>query len=106
ITEIKKLEQLKKDFVANVSHELRTPLTAIKGFIETLEDEIDAQYHHYIDIIKRNTNRLISIVQDLLMLSELEAPNTQLIKSFVDARIIIDNVLKIFEPKLKDKGLN
>ncbi len=106
ITEIKKLEQLKKDFVANVSHELRTPLTAIKGFIETLEDEIDEQYHHYIDIIKRNTNRLISIVQDLLMLSELEEPNTKLIKSQIDGRIIIDNVLKIFEPKLKDKGLN
>lgn len=106
ITEIKKLEQLKKDFVANVSHELRTPLTAIKGFIETLEDEIDAQYHHYIDIIKRNTNRLISIVQDLLLLSELESPNTKLIKSFIDAQIIIQNVLKIFEPKLKEKGLN
>jgi|YNPMSStandDraft_2_1061718.scaffolds.fasta_scaffold03287_2 two-component system phosphate regulon sensor histidine kinase PhoR len=105
ITEFKKLEQLKKDFVVNVSHELRTPLTAIKGFIETLEDELQGSFNHYIDIIKRHTNRLINIVQDLLLLSELEQPNTKLIKTSVDLNIIIDNVLKIFEQKLKEKNL-
>lgn len=105
ITEFKKLEQLKKDFVVNVSHELRTPLTAIKGFIETLEDELQGKFNHYIDIIKRHTNRLINIVQDLLMLSELEQPNTKLITAYVDLDIIIDNVLKIFEQKLKEKNL-
>lgn len=106
ISEIKKLEQLKKDFVVNVSHELRTPLTAIKGFIETLEDELEGEYQHYIDIIKRHTNRLINIVQDLLILSELEQPNTKLIRSFVEINIIIENVLKIFEQKLKEKNLS
>ena len=56
----------------NVSHELRTPLTAIKGFVETLEESIDQKNQHYVDIIKRNTDRLINIVKDLLVLSELE----------------------------------
>lgn len=106
ITEIKKLEKMKKDFVVNVSHELRTPLTAIKGFVETLEDETDGETElHYISIIKRHTNRLINIVQDLLILSELEEPSSTLMLSKVDIRFLCDNVVKIFEQKITEKNL-
>ena len=79
ITEFKKLEKIKADFIANVSHELRTPLTSIKGYSETLEDgeyENAEERDQFQKIITRNTNRLISIVSDLLILSELEGKDT------------------------------
>lgn len=75
ITEFKKLENIKADFIANVSHELRTPLTAIKGYTETLEEgafEDPQEQKHFIKIIKRHADRLINIVSDLLVLSEVE----------------------------------
>ena len=75
ITEFKKLERIKADFVANVSHELRTPLTSIKGCVETLlEDSYDTeeQKRKFLSVIEENTDRLIEIASDLLTLSELE----------------------------------
>ncbi|MGE5481025.1 MAG: ATP-binding protein [Chloroflexota bacterium] len=106
ISELKKFEQIKKDFIVNVSHELRTPLTAIKGFIETLEETSENEENlHYIDIIKRHTNRLINIVQDLLILSQVEGANAKLLPSMVNAQELIENVLKIFEQKIEEKGL-
>ena len=75
ITEFKRLENIKADFIANVSHELRTPLTAIKGYTETLEEEAfenPQDQKHFLRIIKRHTDRLINIVSDLLVLSEVE----------------------------------
>ncbi|GIW46760.1 MAG: hypothetical protein KatS3mg078_0637 [Deltaproteobacteria bacterium] len=78
ITEFKRLEQIKADLVANVSHELRTPLTAIKGYIETLENENTSkeERNYFLSIVKRNTERLINIVSDLLVLSEIENRNS------------------------------
>jgi signal transduction histidine kinase len=63
---------MKRDFVLNVSHELRTPLTAIKGFVENTEGEVEEKNKHYLEVIKRNTERLINIVKDLLKNSEQE----------------------------------
>ncbi len=105
ITEIKKLEKIKKDFVVNVSHELRTPLTAIKGFVETLDEEIDDNQRQYLTIIKRNTDRLINIVQDLLLLSELEEKGSDLHVEDIDLKGMLEQVRKIFEPALREKGL-
>ena len=105
ITDIKEIERIKRDIVANVSHELRTPLTAIKGFLETLEEELDEKGRHYAGIIKRHTDRLINIVQDLLSLSELEETGTKLIYSKVDMKDICEHITKIFEPKIAEKKL-
>ncbi len=76
ITEFKKLEKIKADFIANVSHELRTPLTSIKGYVETLEDRAysnEEERMQFLEIINKNADRLINIVSDLLVLSELES---------------------------------
>ncbi|WP_020587869.1 sensor histidine kinase [Desulfobacter curvatus] len=83
ITRMRLLETMHKDFAANVSHELKTPLTTIKGFIETLlqmtaedsdapDHESSAQYRRFLDIIEKNVNRMVSLIDDLLALSRLE----------------------------------
>ena len=105
ITERKNVEKMKRDFVVNVSHELRTPLTAIKGYVETLEEEVDKKGRRYVEVIKRNTERLIAIVQDLLLLSELEEKESLEIEK-VNIKEIVENVIRISEHKLKEKKLD
>ncbi len=105
ITQIMQLSTIKKDFVVNVSHELRTPLTAIKGFVETLEGEKVEKSKRYLAIIRRHTDRLISIVQDLQQLSELEAIE-QLELETINLAQIMKPILKMFEPQLTNKGLD
>ena len=105
ITQAKNLEKMKKDFVVNMSHELRTPLTAIKGFVETLEEEINGKEQHYVEVIKRHTDRLINIVGDLLSLSELEGKGTELEIEEVKVKNLIKDIVRIFEPKLREKNL-
>ncbi len=106
ITKIKNLEKTKKDFVTNVSHELRTPLTAIKGFVETLQEtNNDDENRHYLQIINRHTDRVIRIVNDLLLLSKLEGASGSLEWEKVNLKDLIENVLKIFEQSLKKKKL-
>jgi two-component system phosphate regulon sensor histidine kinase PhoR len=74
VTEVRRLEQVRMDFVANVSHELRTPLAAVLGALETLESEEDPEAKaRFLDIGRRNAGRLQAIVADLLDLSSIEA---------------------------------
>ena len=104
-TEIVRAARMKKDFVQNVSHELRTPLTAIKGFAETMEATIDEGNRPYLDTIIRNTNRLVSLVQDLLALSELEERGAELQLEDIDLSAVAAQVSKLFEKATRDKGL-
>lgn len=106
VTHERNIEKMKKDFVANVSHELRTPLTAIKGFVETLEEEVDSKNRNYLEIIKRHTERLINIIKDLLVLSEMEEKELKLEKEKVNVKDLIEQVLKIFSHKVKEKKLD
>ncbi len=106
ITEFRALEKTKKDFVVNVSHELKTPLTAIKGFVETMmERQAGDENRPYLEIIQRNTDRMIAIVEDLLVLSRLEARGMRIEKSEVQVRPLAENILKIFEKRAQEKGL-
>ena len=105
ITQLKMLENIKRDFVVNVSHELRTPLTAIKGFIETLQDESDEKQQRYLEIVERHTDRLINIVNDLLLLSKLEDAGQKLEITDTNIVEIASNVVKMFEQKLIEKNL-
>ena len=105
ITEIRALEKTKKDFVVNVSHELRTPLTAVKGFLETIEPRAEEENKPYLEIIRRNTERMIAIVEDLLVLSELEERGPKIDKTEVDFKPLAESILKMFERRASEKGL-
>jgi len=79
ITQLHRLEQIRRDFVANVSHELRTPLTVVGGFIENMvdaEDECSQQWQRALFLMQQQTTRMRSIVEDLLLLSRLESETT------------------------------
>lgn len=106
ISEFKRLERLKREFVANISHELRTPLTAIKGFVETLEEEEEIKNVQYLDIIKRHTDRLMNIVNDLLLLSDLEQAGNTLVFEDVNLISLAENILKVFDQRAKEKGIS
>jgi two-component system, OmpR family, phosphate regulon sensor histidine kinase PhoR len=101
----KELERIKKELVSSVSHELRTPLTSIKGFAETLEEEVNEEGRHYVEIIKRNTDRLISMVSDLLALSELEEKPSGLEQVDVDLKSLVDDGVRLFTGQARSKGL-
>lgn len=104
ITEIRKLETLKKDFVLNISHELRTPLTSIKGYLETMNEDLSEEQQNYVEIIRRNTDRLVSIVNDLLTLSRLEHDRSIEIENIVIKDILL-NLDHLFEHRINKKGL-
>ncbi len=104
ITDMKNLQRIKRDFVSNVSHEMRTPLTAIKGYAETIQG-LDQQNEEYLNIIKRHTERLINIVQDLMILSEMEEIGMKIDLDTVDINATITNIAKIFKPRIEEKGL-
>jgi len=105
LTEARDVERMKKDFVLNVSHELRTPLTAIKEFAETLEGRLAGEDKGYAGIIRRNTERLISLVQDLLTLSRLEEKGIRTVFEDVDVRTVAENVVAIFGPQAAAKAV-
>ena len=105
ISEYKRLEKIKRDFVANLSHELRTPLTAIKGFVETMSEESTAPNRNYLEIISRHTDRLVGMVNDLLTLAEMEEPRMRLEKSRIDLRQLAENVAMIYAGRCREKNI-
>jgi two-component system phosphate regulon sensor histidine kinase PhoR len=105
ITEMQNLARIKRDFVLNVSHELRTPLTAIRGYAETLEAEVEEKGRSYLTTILKHTDRLIQIVEDLLVLATLEEKGAALQVEAVNLREIAENVFRIFEPRAREKNL-
>jgi len=104
VTEVERMAAVKRDLVVNASHELRTPLTAIKGFLETLSETLTGDEKRYVEVISRHTERLINIVRDLLVLSQVEeGPKLEVGPVKLD-RVAAD-VLRIFERRSREKGL-
>jgi len=108
ITELERLERVRKDFVANVSHELRTPLTAIRGYAETLLDgALDDQEHNrrFVEIIQAQATRLSNIASDLLTLSELESNGAAAQPHLVSVRAALESALRTVESAARVRGV-
>lgn len=103
ITDIKRLENIRKDFVANVSHELRTPVTVIKGYAETLLDglirENPEQAQRFTSVILSHSERLTSLINDILSLSELESAGFSLELHLCDIETVIRRAVSMVEKK-------
>jgi len=105
ITELRRLEHIRKDFVANVSHELRTPLTSIKGYVEALLDggKDDPQTSvRFLDIILKQSDRLNLILEDLLQLSKIESGQVQFKQEPLHIGSVVDRTIAMIKP-LADK---
>ena len=108
ITQLKKLELTRKDFVANISHELKTPITAITGFAETLlEGALDDREHAitFLRTIKTNSERINSLIDDLMTISKIELGVIKVEKSSVDLQEVVDHVLTLLRNKAAEKNL-
>jgi two-component system, OmpR family, phosphate regulon sensor histidine kinase PhoR len=108
VTDLKRFESMRSDFVANVSHELRTPLTAIRGYVETLLDTPPSEpedSRQFLRIIDRHSERLSRLTEDLLTLSDLESGNIQLTIQSLDANQLIQRVLEVFWDRAAKKKI-
>jgi len=109
ITQLHQLENFRKDFVSNVSHELKTPLTSIRGFIETLQEgalENPKVARRFLDIIDLEAERLYSLIQDILLLSEIENREQEQEYFYYEWIDIIQEVVQLLQPKVQKKGLD
>jgi two-component system phosphate regulon sensor histidine kinase PhoR len=110
ITRIRRLENLRRDFVANVSHELRTPITSIKGFVETLLEGAVKQpqeAERFLKIIAKHSDRLNAIVEDLLILSSLEEDSSKRKIAFEKTPVkpVLDSVIQMSMIKAEEKKI-
>ena len=108
ISRLKELEKIRQDFVANVSHELRTPLTTIKGYAETLlegalKEEVAYQF---VQVIKRQSDRLTKIVEDLLALSKIELKEFQLKIETLPFHELAEDVLRYIQEATEKKKIS
>jgi two-component system, OmpR family, phosphate regulon sensor histidine kinase PhoR len=109
ITELKKIDQVRRDFVANVSHELRTPLSILRGYIETLLDSPEMpreEFSRILGIMERHSKRLDLLAEDLLTLAQLESANPDLQLGKVDLSRFFGEIIRDWEKKLANKHLN
>ncbi len=110
VTRLRRLENIRRDFVANVSHELKTPITTIKGFSETLRDGALAQPEEagrFVEIILKNSDRLHAIVEDLLTLSRIEeqGDNTEIALEREPLAGVLSAALEVCALKAKEKEI-
>ena len=111
VTRLRRLENLRRDFVANVSHELKTPITSIKGFVETLQEGAvnnpdDAR--RFLGIIAKHADRLNSIIEDLLSLSRVEqqADHNQVVLEQTAIQEVLNTAIQMCQLKAQSKDIH
>ena len=108
LTNLRKLERTREEFVANVSHELRTPLSLIKGYTETLLDGAQANPEvasKFLQTIDRNAERLKLLIEDLLTISELESGRMRLQTETLALQPLVTKLLDDFKPRASSRGI-
>lgn len=108
VTEIRKLEKVRSDFVTNVTHELKTPLTSISGFVETLKSgdiEDEATRQRFLDIIEIETERLTRLIDDILTLSEIENIRIKDRKTSIPPNALLLEVISMMKSIGRTKGI-
>jgi len=108
VTRLKKLEKMRVDFVANVTHEIKTPLTAILGFIETLQEGAISEEdtaRKFLQTIRKHSERLNRLVDDLLAISNIELGETPLFFESVALGGVVESVLAMINPRAQEKRI-
>jgi len=108
ISKLKRLERIRRDFVANVSHELRTPLTSIKGYAETLLEGAINEGHkanQFVQVILKHANRLSNIINDLLMLSKIETREERIPQKEIDLKELVDTSIQLVQKQATEKRI-
>jgi two-component system phosphate regulon sensor histidine kinase PhoR len=108
VTDIRRLESMRKDFVANASHELRTPVTAVRSAAETLRFAMESDPEsatHFLDIIERNAERLQRLVEDLLDLSRIESREFKLAFEDEEVAPLVQQVVALFRERAEKKRI-
>jgi two-component system phosphate regulon sensor histidine kinase PhoR len=111
VTHLRRLENMRRDFVANVSHEIKTPLTAIKGFVETLQQgnvEKADEKERFLGIIQKHVDRLNAIIEDLLALSRIEQEDESKEIQFEPVKLadVFQSAIQLCRPKAEKQNIN
>jgi two-component system phosphate regulon sensor histidine kinase PhoR len=104
ISEIERVEKTRRDFIANVSHELRTPLTSIRGYAETLldsEDVVNGNARDFLQVIRRNAERMSRLTEDLLVLARVESGEEKLDLRPYSARVLVTEAATSMQANVK-----
>ena len=107
--QLRELDRLKDEFVSLVSHELRTPLTSIRGYVELLleeEGQLDDDQRRFLEIVNRNSERLLALVADLLFLAQIDAGKPAIELASVDLNRIVEECVEASSPVADSKGID
>ena len=109
VTKLKELDQVKDSFISTVNHELRTPLTSIIGYIELMRNQRTPepnQNDKYLDVLERNAQILLDLVESMLTLSKIDSPQMGRLDSKIDIGAVLDNALFVLQPALLAKKID
>ena len=109
VTADRELDRMRDAFVATVSHELRTPLTSISGFLEMMEDEehgVGETGRSYLQVIRRSTDRLHGLVEDLLLIAQIEANRVELAHDLIDLAALVSRCIEASRPAAVEKHVS
>jgi len=109
VEELQQSDKIKTEFLSTISHELRTPLTSIVGYLEMMQDgyggDLSPQHVSMLDVMDRNSRRLLSLIEDLLVLSRIESGTFKLARASVDIEFIVAGAVQALSPLVAAKKL-
>lgn len=109
VEQLRQLDEVKSDFVSSVSHELRTPLTSVMGYLEMLRDReagpLTIEQDRMLDIVERNTERLLDLIEDLLALARIESGRFKVVPAPIELPPLLDATLDAIRPEIAKREL-